>query len=87
MSTTAHDVAQALRRLRGKVQVSPELGDGYAGYATGHDLAPPIDAEGQLGYLQIALEILAMGHAGADPVHDLDPLLAVSLLKAVVGSL
>lgn len=87
MSTTANDVAQTIRRLRGKVQVSLGLGEQYPGFATGRDLAPPLDAEGQLGYLSIALEIMALDHAGCDPVHDLDSLLAVSLLKSVVASL
>jgi hypothetical protein len=84
---SAGQVAHVIRQLRGLATVYTGSGAQYAGFATGRDLAPPLDGEDMRGYLAIALEILALSHAGLDPVNDLDPLLAVSLLRAVVGAL
>jgi hypothetical protein len=83
----AAQVAHVIRQLRGMEATFQGSGAQYVGFATGRDLAPPRDEDEQREYLQIAMEIVALSHAGLDPVNDLDPLLAVSLLKAVVGAL
>lgn len=84
---SAAQVANTLRQLRGMATCYPSSGMQYAGFATGRDLAPPLDGEDMRGYLTIVSEILALSHAGLDPISDLDPLLAVSLLRAVVSAL
>jgi hypothetical protein len=84
---SASQVANIIRQLRGMASEFRGSGAQYTGFATGRDLAPPLDSEDMRDYLTIALEILARSHAGLDPVNDLDPLLAVSLLRAVLGQL
>jgi hypothetical protein len=84
---SAHETANTIRRMRGLAQAVPGSAVHYADYATGQELAPPTDAAEMQAYLSIALEILALSQAGADPVHDLDALLAVSLLKSVLGQM
>lgn len=83
----ATQVANVIRQLRGMAATFQGSGAQYVGFATGRDLAPPRDDDERREYLQIVLEIVALTHAGLDPVNDLDPLLAVSLLRAVVGVL
>lgn len=86
-TVSAAQTANIIRQLRGMASTFKGSGAQYIGLAIGRDLAPPQDADDQREYLTIALEILALSHAGVDPVNDLDPLLAVSLLKSVLGVL
>lgn len=87
-TTTATQVANIIRQLRA---MAPSYAGGtgvqYTGFAIGRDLAPPQGAEECRAYLLLALEIAALSHAGLDPVNDLDSMLAVSLLRAVVDQI
>lgn len=84
---SAAQVVNILRQIRALSSTYPGSGAQYVGFATGRDLAPPLDADAVRDYLTLALEIAAFSHAGLDPVTDLDSLLAVSLLRAVIEHL
>lgn len=86
-ATSVSQVANIIRQFRAMSPSYQGSGVQYEGFATGRDLAPPLDTDDVRDYVALALEISALSHAGLDPVNDLDPLLAVSLLRAVVSAL